>query len=98
MSTLLRRSTLHVVNQSSVPILIKRVQKGGEGAAQWQTALHAKTWLTHISKHLPALYKLHIGELSKAIADEKNEFPVEVCLQAYSAAARWDPKLVPNDK
>lgn len=77
---------------------MKRVQKGIEGGIQNLTARHAQIWLTYISKHHPALYKLHVGELSKAIADEKNERLVEVGLQAYSVVAKWDPKLVPNDK
>lgn len=98
MATFLRRGTLHIVNQSSIPILIKRVAKGTEGAYQLETAQLAKVWLAYISRHYPALYKQHVGELSKAIADEKNVQLVEVSLQAYSVVAGWDEKLAPNDK
>ena len=98
MATFLRRGTLHIANQSSVPTLIKRVAKAGEGAYQQQTAQLAQVWLTFISRHYPALYKQHVGELSKAIADEKNAQLVEVSLQAYSVVARWDERLVPSER
>ena len=54
--------------------------------------------MTFVSKHCPALYKAHIGEFSKAIADEKNARLVEVCLHALAAAAMWDAKIAPSDK
>ncbi|KAH9941134.1 armadillo-type protein [Epithele typhae] len=68
-----------------------------EGRAQ-KTAQVAQIWLTYVSKHCPALYKAHIGEFAKAVADERNARLVEVCLQALAAAATWDAKLAPNDK
>ncbi|KAI0634818.1 armadillo-type protein [Trametes polyzona] len=130
MSIFLRRATLHIVNPSSVPTFIKRVQKGFEPSAvaysQTQTqnlgqtfsmfvgagasanaepegraqhaAYSAQAWLTFISKHCPALYKAHVGEFTKAIADERNARLVEVCLHALAAAAAWDGKLAPSDK
>ncbi|RPD56961.1 hypothetical protein L226DRAFT_491089 [Lentinus tigrinus ALCF2SS1-7] len=125
MTVFLRRSSLHIVNQTSIPTFVKRVQKGfepasvaysqtqpsanqsfsvyaagnsePEGRAQ-QTAHAAQLWMTYISKHCPAMYKAHIGEFSKAIADERNVRLVEVCLQAMAAAAMSDPKLAPSDK
>ncbi|TCD68846.1 hypothetical protein EIP91_009560 [Steccherinum ochraceum] len=93
MSAFLRRASLRFVNQSSIPTLIRRVQTSTN-----DTARHAESWLTFISKHLPALYKLHIGELTKAIADERNPKLVEIALQALSATAVWDSKLAPTDK
>ena len=93
MSIIVRRSSLHIINQSSIPTLIKRVQKADKSSAR-----HGHTILTYISKHCPGLYKLHVGELVKAIADERNPMLVEVSLQALSAAVRWDEKLAPHDK
>ncbi|KAI8986667.1 armadillo-type protein [Trametes punicea] len=131
MSILLRRATLHIVNPSSIPTFIKRVQKGFEPSAvaysQTQTqnlgqtfsmfvgagaqagstepegraqhaAYAAQLLLTYVSKHCPALYKAHIGEFAKAIADERNARLVEVCLHALAAAAAWDAKVAPTDK
>jgi sister chromatid cohesion protein PDS5 len=96
----LRRASLHSVNQSSIPTLIKRVRSGDDdpASAASTTARHARILLTFTSKHCPALYKLHVGELAKAIADSKNPVLVEVGLQALSALAKWDPKLTPADK
>jgi sister chromatid cohesion protein PDS5 len=104
MKILLRRASLRVVNQSSIPTLLKRVQKGdptgdGHGTSQAQlTANHAHALLTMISKHLPILYKPHISELCKGLAEENNPRLVEVCLQALAGVAGKDPSLAPSDK
>ncbi|KAG2124196.1 armadillo-type protein [Suillus clintonianus] len=90
MTVFLRRATLRIVNQSSIPTLIKRVQRAD--------SKHAQTLLTYISKHCPALYKPHISELTKAIADEKNPRLVEVGMQALAAVSRSDEALAVNDK
>lgn len=100
MAALLRRSSSWILNQSSIPTLIKRVQKGhGNATSQsHETAAHAQTLLTYISKHSPAFYKPHVSELTKAIADEKNTTLVEVCLRALAGVLEWDAKLAPTDK
>jgi sister-chromatid-cohesion protein PDS5 len=54
--------------------------------------------LAFISKHCPALYKPHIGQLLKAVGNETDPTFVEVCLQALSALIKWDPKLAAWDK
>ena len=51
-----------------------------------------------MSKHSPALYQSHIGELTKALADEKRSTLVEVGLQALANVIRWDSKLATIDK
>ncbi|EMD34698.1 hypothetical protein CERSUDRAFT_116889 [Gelatoporia subvermispora B] len=96
MTIFLRRASLRIVNQSSIPTLVKRIQKG-ESAGTGQ-AHHAQTWMTHVSKHCPAIHKSHVSELSKAVADERNARLVEVALQALAAVAGWDAKLAPSDK
>jgi len=98
MTAFLRRSSLRIVNQSSIPTLVRRVQKASEGSPQVDAARSAEHWMTFISKHQPALYKLHVGELAKAIADERNVKLVEVSLQALAATVQWDPKLAPTEK
>jgi sister-chromatid-cohesion protein PDS5 len=90
MTVILRRASLRIVNQSSIPTLIKRIQK--------TDSKHAQTLLTYISKHCPALYTPHISELTKAIADEKNLRLVEVGMQALAAVSRSDEALAINDK
>lgn len=98
MHLFLRRSSLRILNTSSIPTLIKRLAKSADGPAYGHIADNAKICLQYISKHCPALYKLHIGELSKGISDEKNGTLVEVCLQALAAVSVWDGSLAPTDK
>jgi sister-chromatid-cohesion protein PDS5 len=100
----LRRASFRLINQSSVPSLLRYLQRGdstgdGYGTSQAQLlANNAHAILTSISKHCPVIYKAHLGELTKAIADERNPRLVGVCLQALSALARWDKSFVPGDK
>ncbi|OBZ77502.1 Sister chromatid cohesion protein pds5 [Grifola frondosa] len=104
MTTFVRRASLRMVNQSSIPTLVKRIQKGdsasdGLGNSLAQASAHnAQIWMSYVSKHCPAIHKSHIGEFSKAIADDKNTQLVEVCLQALAAVAMWDNRLTPSDK
>ncbi|KAF9235796.1 armadillo-type protein [Melanogaster broomeanus] len=91
MTILLRRSSLRIINQSSISTLIRRVQKSSP------TSTQAQQVLTFISKHCPVLYKAHISELTKAIADEKNTVLVEVGMQALAAAVRADDSLAVFD-
>jgi sister-chromatid-cohesion protein PDS5 len=104
MTVFLRRASLCLVNQSSVPPLLRHLQLGDPtgdsyGTSQAQLfANNAETILNSISKHCPIIYKAHVGALTKAIADEKNARLVGVCLQALSALAKLDDELVPRDK
>ncbi|KAJ7207075.1 armadillo-type protein [Mycena pura] len=93
MNFFLRQASLRILNQSSIPTLIKRVQKSNQ-----LTCNNAMKLLTFVSKHIPALYKSHMGELVKGVADEKHPGLVEVSLQALAAVIRWDEKMVPIDK
>ena len=100
MSALLRRSGFRIVNQSSVPTLLKHIQnEDGRAANQSNTkAAHAQTLLHFVSKHCAAIYKPRIGELIKAIIDEKNVTSVEVGLNALASVLKWDTKLGPTDR
>ncbi|KAF7975521.1 hypothetical protein HWV62_9337 [Athelia sp. TMB] len=97
MTILIRRASLQIVNQSSIPTLLKRVQKG-DGTITQSLANIAQTILIYITKNYPVLYQPHVGELAKALADEKNPNLVEVSLQALSAVARSDEKQAPHEK
>jgi hypothetical protein len=104
MTIFLRRASLCLVNQSSIPSLLRHLQRGdptgdGYGTSQAQlVANNAQIILTSISKHCPILYKAHVGALTKAIADEKNVRLIRVCLQALAALALCDGELLPGDK
>lgn len=92
MTIFLRRATLRIVNQSSISTLIKRVQKSAPSSK------HAQQLLTFISKHCPSLYKPHVSELTKAIADERNVILVEVGMHALAAVAKADESQAALDK
>lgn len=137
MSWFLRRASLHIVNQSSIPTLVKKlravdqpntesqslVAMGGEdGAINFSqnpidkltqyTLAHLGTQQTHaeiiadraqavldcMSKYHPAIYTPHVGELVKALADEKHPKLVQCCAQALAAVVRLDGSLAPTEK
>jgi sister-chromatid-cohesion protein PDS5 len=78
MSTFLRRATYWIVNQSSIPSLLQRVQKAngprpseiepGPNTRSRHAATNATTILTAVAKHSPALFQPHLAELCKVIA------------------------------
>ncbi|KAJ6486929.1 armadillo-type protein [Mycena sanguinolenta] len=93
MNKLLRQASLRILNQSSIPTLLKRLGKTNSVAAD-----NARKLLTYVSRHQPGLFKSHIGELVKGIADEKHPQVVELALQALTAVVKWDEKVVPAEK
>ena len=104
MMALLRQGSLWIVNTSSVSSLIKRLQKGDHTGRSTSssmiqvTANNAQTLLTTIAKQAPAVFRPHVGELLKAIADEKNPRLAEVCLQALAAVSKVEQDVAPTDK
>ncbi|KAJ7599219.1 armadillo-type protein [Mycena floridula] len=99
MTAFLRMGSLQIVNQSSIPPLLHRIQKiHGTGITSTNVMGHnAERILKYISKRCPALYKTHVAEIVKALVEEKNETTIKVCLQALAALAKWDPTSAPTD-
>ncbi|KAF8582552.1 ARM repeat-containing protein [Ramaria rubella] len=95
MSGIQRKGSLWIINTSSIPSLVKRIQRAPDTTSDDspseadRLARVAKVALSYISKHCPAIHKPHVGEFAKALADEKNVRLGEVALQAL-AAAQWD--------
>ena len=104
MGALLRRASLRFINQSSIPTLIKHVRNGGfSEQSQSQSSAdmsinNASVALTCISKYCPAMFRSHVPELAKSVADEKCNQLVEVSLHALAALLQWDPSLAPTDR
>ncbi|KAF8156995.1 armadillo-type protein [Crassisporium funariophilum] len=100
MTIFLLRGCYRIVNQSCIPTLLKRVERahGSSNSKAQAAATKAQILLTAVSKYAPGLFKSHIGELCKAIADEKKTKLVEVALQALANVARLDEKLATVDK
>lgn len=87
----LRNSVFLLINRSSIPGLLKRVQGGRSGADAESQAQKATIVLDYISKHQPALYKSHVAELTKALQGEgKEESVVETALHAASKLCKGD--------
>ncbi|KAJ7057785.1 armadillo-type protein [Mycena amicta] len=94
MNFVVRKASLTTLNQSSIPTLIKRLQKSNHATEE-----NAFKLLTFVAKHLPTLFKSHVGELIKGIADEKHPRLVEIALQALASLVRRDDdKAVAVDK
>lgn len=96
MMDLLRRHSLHIINTSSVPTLVKRIQRQEKNDPTGANA--ARAILVALSKQCPAVFKMHVAEFSRALAEEANVPLVEVSLQALAAVARWDSSCAPTDK
>ncbi|TFK20656.1 cohesin-associated protein Pds5 [Coprinopsis marcescibilis] len=96
----LRRASYRILNQSSIPSLLKRVAKsyGSTAGHLIQASNHARILLTFVSKYSPALYKPHVAELVKAISDEKNIQLAEVGLQALAGLVKYDGSLAPTER
>jgi sister-chromatid-cohesion protein PDS5 len=92
MTIFLRRATLRIVNQSSIPTLIKGVQKSAPSSK------HAQHLLTFISKHCPSLYTPHVSQLTKAIADERNVTLADVGMHALAAVVNANDSQAALDK
>ncbi|KAF9482670.1 hypothetical protein BDN70DRAFT_399452 [Pholiota conissans] len=103
MTIFLRRASYSIINTSFIPTLLKCIQKSSSSSAKAQvSATGAHRLMVEISKHAPALYKPHIGELCKVIAgsDEKGKGKgkedtkaVESALMALANVVKWNEKL-----
>lgn len=98
MTIFLRRCTLRILNQSSISPLLKHLQKLPLSTTASPSTNHVHHMLTYISKHCAGLFKPHMSELIKAIADEKNPLLVEVGMQALAAVVKTDESLSTFDK
>ncbi|KAJ4463966.1 armadillo-type protein [Lentinula edodes] len=97
LTALLRRGSLHIVNTSSIPTLLLRLQRS-QGTTITKTNLaanHAQVLFTNVAKFCPALLKPHVDELITAIEDGKNDKTVAVGLQALASLVKLDPLLMP---
>jgi sister-chromatid-cohesion protein PDS5 len=92
---LIRRHSLYVVNQSSIPVLVKRIQRPDN---EPRDAINARRVLVAIAKQCPAVVKIHVAEFSRALAEEANTALIEISLQALASLSAWDESCAPNDK
>ncbi|BEI99615.1 hypothetical protein CcaverHIS631_0406580 [Cutaneotrichosporon cavernicola] len=86
-----------IINQSSIPCLIRRLQKPEGPNAERVGALSAR-FLTFVAKECAPMYKDHIDELKIIINDRRNNTLVEVAVQALAVVTKWNPESGPSDK
>ncbi|KAK8847427.1 hypothetical protein IAR55_005285 [Kwoniella newhampshirensis] len=94
MSTLVDVSAWNIVNHSSIPPLIKHLQKPNSEAS----ALAAGRLLSTLAKEGPPMFKSHVPELVIVLSEKKNEKLVEVALQALAAVCKVYPEIAPSER
>ena len=96
MNDLFRRASFHIINHSSIPGLLKHIQRFSEN--DLEGVAKAEFALEQICKHCPTLLKNHVTEFIKGLSDDRNVRLVGISLQALASTARADPTSVPTDK
>ncbi|KAJ7057849.1 hypothetical protein C8F01DRAFT_1151285 [Mycena amicta] len=96
MNLVVRKASLTTLNQSSIPTLIKRLQKSNHATEETPSSC-SRSWPS-TSRRLFKSHGPHVGELIKGIADEKHPRLVEIALQALASLVRRDDKAVAVDK
>jgi len=86
-----------ILNHSSIPGLIKRIQRP-EGVNPERTTTVAAHYLALIAKHCAPMYKSHVPVLVIVMNDKKNETLVEISLQALAAVCKWNTDCAPTQK
>ena len=94
MTTLVDISSWNIVNQSSIPPLLKRIVKPESEAS----ANAATKVLSILAKEGAPMFKNHAAQLVIAIMDKRNETLVELGLQALGAVCKIYPDVSPTDK
>ncbi len=83
-----------IVNHSSIPPLIKRLQR----PETRNLAAVAARFLSLIAKECAPMFKNHVAELLIVMADKSNDKLAEVALQALAAVCKADPACCPDDR
>ncbi|XAO21334.1 hypothetical protein I312_100083 [Cryptococcus bacillisporus CA1280] len=93
LTALVDMSAWNVLNHSSIPPLIRCLQR----AESESIASAAAQFLGLMAKEGPPMYKSHVQELVAAIADKKNGRLMEIGFQGLAAVCKVYPDLAPSD-
>ncbi|RSH92189.1 hypothetical protein EHS25_008604 [Saitozyma podzolica] len=96
-SVIIDNAAWNVVNHSSIPALIKRLQRP-EGSDPQKAAQMAYNLLRFMAKEGAPMFKSHVAELVIVMSDKKNHRLAEVALQGLAAVAKADPDDAPDDR
>lgn len=102
-TTVIDIAAWNVLNHSSIPALIKRLQRpesssAGSADSPMSPSRAAFELLGLISKECPPMYKSHIAELVIVMADKKNELLSEAGLRGLASVCKADPESASADK
>ncbi|WWC86884.1 uncharacterized protein L201_001763 [Kwoniella dendrophila CBS 6074] len=93
-TSLVEASAWNIVNQSSIPPLIRRVQKPESEASSTAAA----KILGILAKDGLPMFKSHTAQLVLAMMDKKNDTLVEVALQALGGVCKIIPDVTPTER
>ncbi|WRT64749.1 uncharacterized protein IL334_001683 [Kwoniella shivajii] len=93
LTTLVDVSAWNVVNQSSIPALLRRISKPESEAS----ASAAAKLLGMMAKEGAPMFKSHTGQLVVSMMDKKNEKLVELSLQALASVCKIYPDVAPAE-
>ncbi|TYJ51869.1 hypothetical protein B9479_007542 [Cryptococcus floricola] len=93
LTVLLDNSAFDLINHSSIPTLLMRLQKPDSA----KRAATACRFLVVIAKECAPMYKTHVAELVACISDKKNTKLVEVALQGLAAVSKVYPDVAPSE-
>lgn len=96
-TVLVDNASWNIVNHTSIPSLIKRLQRP-EGHNADNISLAAYRLLRLIAKECPPMYRTHVSELVIVMGDKKNDRLAEAALRGLAAVCKADPEAVPDDK
>ncbi|ORY30387.1 armadillo-type protein [Naematelia encephala] len=97
-SSLVDVASFNIVNHSSIPALLKVLQKAPVGEHGRASTAAAARFLALMAKECPPMFKPHIAELVIVMGDKKNEKLSEVALQALAAVCKLDPEYAPDER
>lgn len=86
-----------IVNHSSIPPLIKVLQKPPSGNHDSNIADAAGKLMSLIAKECPPMFKSHVPELV-IVMSNKNDRLSEVALQALAAVCKMEPESAPDER
>lgn len=107
MVTFLRRASYSIINNSSIPSLLKYIQNTSSNkATERANAIQATRLMGEIARYTPALCKAHVGELCKVVAGtdgkgkgkskatgDDGEYALEGAVMALANLVKWDEKI-----
>ena len=95
---LLDNASFMIINHSSIPQLIKTLQKPGTGVQGEKRAEASYQLLKLMAKECPPMLKSHMAELGIVAFDKRNERLSEIGLMGMAAVVKFEPECAFDDR